>query len=319
MRARHIRILTLAGLVVVFIGACGQTSGRIVVRVGAGRITERELRHWTSVLAAAKRPKPGEQSRARREALEFLIKARWVEGAARSDRIVVARRESNELLALVTYAKRRGLPAVPFGWEDELKHYLESPAANSADQAWLISLSLMHSRLERRNWERIGGMISRSRVRQYYNENRRQFSIPERRDLAIVEASSLSAMRNARRALVTGVSPHVVAKRFSEGPYDASGLKMHYEKGTGGIALDRAIFSATPHVVVGPLRLYWYYVFEVLRVQPARRRRLVDVEKEIRLALARSEPTAKLDVRLARSWSSQTACQPRYLVSGCRS
>jgi hypothetical protein len=318
VRARDIRILALTGLVAAFIGACGQTGGRVVVKVGAGRITEGELRHWTSVLAAATRPKPGERPRVRREALEFLIKARWVEEAARSDRIVVPRSESSKLLTLVVYAKRRNLPAVTFGWEDELERYLDSPTVTSTDQAWLMNLSLLHSQLEHRNLESIGAMISRSRVRRYYDESRRQFTIPESRDLAIVEASSLSAMQNARRALMAGVPPQVVAKRFSEGPYDAGGLKMHYVKQPGREALDRAIFSAAPHVVVGPLRLYWYYVFEVLKVHPARRQRLVDVEKKIRLTLAKRERAAKLDARLAQNWSPQTVCQPGYLVAGCR-
>src|SRR5207245_11332975 len=102
--------LVLVGLASVSLGACGQTGGRIVVRVGAGIITDGELRHWVSVLAAAERPKPGEGARVRDEALEFLIRARWVEAAARSDHIAVEKMESYELLSVVMYAQRRGLP-----------------------------------------------------------------------------------------------------------------------------------------------------------------------------------------------------------------
>lgn len=125
-------------------------------------------------------------------------------------------------------------------------------------------------------------------------------------------------MRNARRALIAGSPPRVVAKRFSEGPYDPGGLKLHYAKGTGGMALDGAIFSASPHVVVGPLHLYWYYVFEVLKVERRRQMGLAEVEGKIRRTLASKGVSAKLDSSLASAWSSKTACQAGYRVAGCR-
>jgi len=310
--------VALVVLASVSLGACGQAGERTVVRVGKSVITEGELRRWASVLVAAERPKPREGVRVRDQALQFLIRARWVEEAARSDHIVVEGREINELLTLVLYAQRRTIPAVPYGWKDELEQYVASPVATPAEQSWLMSISLLHTKLERRDLEHAEGMIARTRVVRYYDEKRGRFVVPEHRDLAIVEASLRAAMQKARRALIAGVPPRVVSKRFSEGPYDPGGVKLHYTKGTGAGALDRAIFSARPHVVVGPLRLYWYYVFEVLKVEPRRQLRLAEVEGEIKRTLAMRGLAEKLDSSLAQSWRPQTACQPGYLVADCR-
>jgi foldase protein PrsA len=320
-RVRKLIRSTLGGLAVgvaaMLVGACGHADERKVARVGGRVITADELQHWVAILAAGS-PASGEGEHLQDEVLEFLIRARWIEDAAQKDHVVVGADKGSELLAQVTYARRRGLPAVRYGWDDELGRYLASAAASIDDQLWLMNLSVLHTALEQRELEQAELVVARLRVVRYYRENRGRFSVPEHRDVALVEASSLAAMRKARRALVAGVSPVLVARRYSEGPYDPTGLKRHYTQGLGGVALDHAIFSATPHVVVGPLHVYWYYVFEVLRVEPSHLLALAEVEGKIRRTLAKRGLAARLLPNLARDWRSDTICSAGYLVGGCK-
>jgi hypothetical protein len=301
----------------VLLGACGHAGAGKVVRVGESGITEGDIRHWVAVLTAEERPGPRGAMQLKNHVLEFLIRARWVEEAARRDRIVAGSAASSELLALVMYARRRALPAVPYGWDTELGRYVVSPAASDKDQMWLMHLSVLYGALQQRAMEHAEAAVPRERVVRYYREKRRRFLTREHRDVAIVEASSLSAMLKAKHALAAGVSPEVVARRYSEGSYDATGLKLHYTQGLGGTVLDRAIFSATPHVVVGPLRIYWYYVFEVLRVEPRRALGLAEVDGKIRRTLVKKGLVLRLVPSLARTWRSETICSTGYLVAGC--
>jgi hypothetical protein len=312
------RKLALVIVIVASLGGCGQGADSIVVRVGGGVITSAQLQHWVSLLEATRQGVGKDASHLSVPALEFLVKARVTEAEAREADVTVSDSEAGWQLWNVEYAQARELPPVPFGWEDELKQYLLSPAAGKPDRMWLMRLSLLHTKLEQRRIHRAETMVSREEIKRYYSRHGAMFVVPEERDMAIMESGSLDGMRQARRALIEGMSPEAVAKRFSHSPVDPSGLKFHYRRGRGAPALDAAIFAARPHIVVGPLKVYWYYVFEILAVRPRHRESLAAVGAVIRRRVAESSLSRLLDRQTERKWLLRAVCRPGFVALVCK-
>jgi hypothetical protein len=303
-------------LAVTVLNGCAESEGRVVAHVGGSWITQGQLSHWAKVLAAAARLADNERQ-VTDTALDFLIRARWAEQAAHSEHIEVGNSEAEQLLWAVQYARVRSLPHVAYAWEAQLASYLTSPAASSGDRLWLMRLSALYSKLQHVRLSRAERAVSQVQVVRYYRDHLQHFIVPEYRDIAIMESSSLSAMLQARRAMMAGMDLATVAKRFSKDPVDPGGFKFHYRKGPGAPALDRAIFSAAPHVVVGPLQVYWYYVFEVLKIARAHPRRLREVEAGIRRTLAQQESLRHLEREDRLLQISRTYCRAGYRATSC--
>jgi hypothetical protein len=84
----------------------------------------------------------------------------------------------------------------------------------------------------------------------------------------------------------------------------------------------RAIFSAQPHLLVGPVPLFEHYaILEVLHVVAARRPSLADMAKTIKSRLEAAQKARALN-DFARAWRAQwkrrTQCAPDVVIEQCR-
>jgi foldase protein PrsA len=93
-------------------------------------------------------------------------------------------------------------------------------------------------------------------------------------------------------------------------------------KGTLDRKLDRAVFSAAEHRLVGPIRTqYGYYVFRVTRVRPARQQPLAEVKETIRQTLVSQAQQAALDAFVqdfTARWRAKTECAEGFRTTDCR-
>jgi hypothetical protein len=316
MLSRKVLAGAATALALASLSGCGKGTTHIVARVGAAVVTETQLAHWSAVLADAERPRR-DQVEVRRSALDFLIRARWVERESGELGITAGREEVAQQLALVSYAQVHDSTAVPFAWETELKSYLRSPAATAPDQRWLMRLSILKGRLDGWLALRARRAVTHAQIAQYYRAHRRRFVAPEQRDIGIVESYSRAAMVTAKRALQAGASFAVVAKRLSVDPAVSDGIKFAVLRDEGAPPLAAAIFAARPHVLVGPLRVSLYYVFEVRAVRPRHQLSLAQVEARIRTELAARARKRAPGADALGSWPAKTECSPGYLAAAC--
>lgn len=306
-------LLTLLAL-----GGCCQRQAVTVARVGKTAITAPQLAHWTAVLRAGHFHSPGDAARLHVAALKLLLEATWIEGQAREDHVALDQRDATRTLALLDCARLRRLTPIVVPWETELGKFLNSPAATRSDEQRLIRIGLLHRELERRGLARAERAVAATQVRRYFLSHCQRFAVPEQRDVAIVESYSRRDMVNAKRELQRGLSLKLVARRFSTDPVSPNGLKRDVVQGEGARALSRAIFSARPHVVVGPLRVAMYYVFEVLAVRRRRLLSLYAAAASVRARLAAGAPRRVLEASFYRKWRLRTDCQGRDTLGACR-
>ena len=114
-----------------------------LARVGTRLVTKRSYRRWFYLAADGRRPRPGSSrhARLRREAMEFLIEAAWVELEAREHRITVSRR------FLRRFFRRQKRAA--FRDEREYRRFLRGGPLSERHILYRLKLDLLQGRLVR--------------------------------------------------------------------------------------------------------------------------------------------------------------------------
>src|ERR1700742_1922837 len=165
--------------------------------------------------------------------------------------------------------------------------------------------------------------VSEKTVREYYRRNRGLYKFGERRDFRGVQAKSKAQALVALSALRRGEEWQVVSRRisvFDREKQSAAGF-VGTLKGEFEAPLDKAIFRARKHVIEGPIRApSGWYVFEVDKVFPPRQRRLREVERLIREALAtesEAQAWSRLELELQETYRPKTKCAVGFRVSLC--
>lgn len=167
--------------------------------------------------------------------------------------------------------------------------------------------------------------VTRAQVVDYYNEHRRLFGVPKRRDLEIARAGSDAEAQKIKRELASGKTfASVVSKLPLQQPiFSREGLVIGYEPGLYRESpLDHAIFAAKPGVLSGPVKInLGYYVFSVKRIFPPHQKTLVQSRAAIRQQLPNTlfKKALVAFVKAWRmKWKDRTNCRAGYVVSKCR-
>ena len=170
------------------------------------------------------------------------------------------------------------------------------------------------------------GHISHAQIVSYYNQHKQTFGVPERRDFYIIGAASQAQAERAKREITSGKSFATVFKKLpaeAQPIFSVKGLVMGYKSGEyHQVPLNRAIFTASLHVLSGPVGVSGgYYVFEVTRVHPAQQKSLAQSEAAIKKTL----PAELFNAALAKfistwrtKWISKTECHKGYIIAKCR-
>ena len=131
---------------------------------------------------------------------------------------------------------------------------------------------------------------------------------------AIVLTKHEADAKRARSALERGTSWKAVARRYSiDAASKRNGGKLPAAgEGHAGTPLDKAVFKAAKHRLVGPIRThYGYWVFTVTEVEPARQQPLAEVKDAIKDTLVSEAQQAALDAFVqdfTARWRAKTEC-----------
>jgi hypothetical protein len=309
-----------AFLLMISLIACGGNSDEVVARVGAGAITKATFEHWLSVTdstaaQARSHTSPGRLSEQR--ILGFLISSERTLGEAREADIVVTRSEADAALERIVFERAHGL-ATPL---PEPQNSIFARSKRTADRAWIIEVHLLAEKLAQRRLSQAEDEITHAQIIAYYTTHKDRFVLPERRDVAVIEAFRKTTADAAKREIESGRSLLGVVERRNDEP-NVGGFKRGLTRRALRHAYEENYFSARPHALVGPLKAEIYYLFEVTKVSPPRQQRVEEVQSAVRRTLASGTPRQLLRTlaqRLDEKWKGKTRCLAAYMVTQCGS
>jgi hypothetical protein len=305
-------MLALAGLVLTGCSTSGDAR-RAVALVEGTPIQPAQLNEWVDVELSTGHTHGRLQ--AQREALDLVIAWTWAEAEARALHVSVSSQVVNEQLDQLRYfAVRGGYEGEVRTGEDALRRFIVRPKISQTARLTVVRMWLTKLRLAARRVELRARRIPPSQVLSYYEHHRGRFLVGEHRDIRSIVNFSQAKTLEAKRELEAGVPFKTVAARFNE--ISEGGLLIDDPRGSQEKRLERDYFSAPPHVLIGPLREWAWYVFEVMRIRPAHPRPLSEVEASIRHTLAVQEDRATLAAR-EHGWRERTVCQAGYESSRC--
>jgi len=311
------RSIAMCGALLALVtNGCGRGSGVVVAQVSDTAISKATLEHWMSVDAAVSGDPSGREARISK-VLRFLISTRWLAAEGRELGIQISEREGRKQLALLEYDKLEGLVYQASPQDAELKSYLESPRAPYLDRLWLMRLSLLAMQVQRRRVSQARQEITRHEILRYYQRHRAVFFVPERRDLEILGNDSAAVVRRAKREIEAGRSFLSIAKRVTIDPEAPDGLQLGITREGEEPPFTDPVFAAKPHVLVGPLKYGFRYLFRVFRVTPDHQQTPAEAEGAIRQQLAVARASGPLAEAFTRKWAARTSCRAGYLVVAC--
>lgn len=301
-------MIAVAGL-----AACsGCASDSAVVRVGQTAITKATVDHWMSAMAGERvvgDPPEQQDQTLRQQALSSLISSQWLIDEAADQGLKLSEQEIEQRL------KEKKNTSFP-GGEAEFHEFLKATGRKVSDVMFEAKAELAASRLRQLVASR-EPKVTQAQIARYYSQHKQRFASPERRYFDIDNLHSEAEAKRVRREVERGKSFAKMALQESleRRPRGA-------DVGSGKEAIVRAVFSARPNVLSGPVRLYGdYSLFEVTRIVAATRQPLAQAQSSIekRLAAEQRRRTLAEFVRAWRKrWIARTDCHAGYVVPNCR-
>jgi foldase protein PrsA len=347
--------LALVGASAAVIAACGNdVPPNAVAKVGDETITQEEFDKWVEtavksqaqggpavvpdppdfkkcVAAKKKAPTPegqGKQSDAdlkkqckteydtlRREVMQFLIQAEWVQQEAENRDIEVTeaavRKSFDE-------QKKQAFPT-----DKAYKSFLKTSGMSEADILFRVKLSLLQEKLTKKVTDE-AKTVSSADVEEYYDKNQKRFAQPERRDLRVVLTKTEAKAQQAKQALQDGESWKQVVNQYSiDEASKAQGGKMAaVAKGQQDKAFEDAVFAAQKGELEGPVKTqFGWYVFEVEKILPASQQSLEQARDTIKNLLRSERQQKALDAFIKdfrEEYKDDTNCADDFRVAECK-
>jgi hypothetical protein len=201
--------------------------------------------------------------------------------------------------------------------EREFREFLEQTGQTSSDMRFKLEVELSSTRVHRLLTEQESA-ISQGQVARYYAKNKNLYVTPERRMIEIVEVRGEGAARRVRREIEAGT------QIASLHPIDESFALTNRAGEPERQRIQRAIFTAKPHTLTGPIKLVVrsvYGLFEVTAVTPAIQQPLAQVQEQIKAKLAEQQRQATIADFIAawtRRWRPMTDCSSGFVVPQCK-
>jgi foldase protein PrsA len=347
--------IALAGLSAAAFTACGNdVPPNAVAKVGDETITQDEFDKWVKtavqsqaqggaavvpdppeftkcVAAKKKQPTPEGQKKQtdaqlkkqceteydtlRRQVMQFLIQAEWVQQEAAKRDIEVtdaAIRKSFE------QQKDQAFPN-----DKAYKQFLKTSGMTEEDILYRVELSQLQDKLTKSVTDD-AGKITDADVEEYYDKNKSRFAQPARRDLRVVLTKTEAKAEEAKAALESGESWKTVAKQYSidEASKAVGGVLNGVARGQQDKAFEDAVFSANKGELGGPVKTqFGWYVFEVTKINPASQQSLDQARNTIRDLLKSERQQKALDQFIKdfrQDYKDETNCADDYRVAECK-
>lgn len=283
-----------------------ETGSRKVAVFDGGQITQSEVQKQIDALARQsglkEAPKPGsaQYKAAVSQVMPQLVDTKIAEAYAREHGISVSSGEVQK--ALENFKKQAGQQArQQFGTnlsdEEAFRQVLKGYGINESQARQQIRVGLLVRKVE----DRVTGSVSPSekQIKSYYEKNKAQFKVPERRCFSAIvfapdKAKQKKQAEKVKGELENGGDFAKLAKKYSQDPRSAKkgGKVGCVSKGQISLsALDKAIFSAKKGNVSGPIEVknLGYYLIEVTKIEPGHTTPLEKVAPQIKQHLAQQE------------------------------
>jgi foldase protein PrsA len=347
--------LALTGAAAAVVSACGNdVPPNAVAKVGDETITQGEFDKWLNtavksqaqggaaavpdppdfpkcVAAKKKAPTPqgqGKQTDAalkkqckteydtiKRQVMQFLIQAQWVQQEADKRGITVSDKAVQKSF---DDQKKQAFPT-----DKAYQQFLKTSGMSEADILFRVKLSQLQEKLTQKVTED-AKKVSSADIGEYYDKNQKRFAQPERRDLRVVLTKTEAKANEARQALDSGQSWKDVVKQYSiDETSKAQGGKLAaVAKGQQDKALEDAVFAASKGELEGPVKTqFGWYVFEVEKITPASQQSLEQSRDTIKNLLASQRQQKSLDAFIKdfrEEYKDKTNCSDDYRVAECK-
>jgi foldase protein PrsA len=357
-----LRILLALGaffVAVIVLAACGSSdtslSGNAVANVDGTSITKADYEKWAEIsakgsaqgrtvvipdpptftrciasLRAQSRPARGQpaptdvtlraQCRQQNEALVqqtmgTLIQNIWIEKEAEAQDVSVTDADVRRQL---DQTKRQSFPT-----EKAYQRFLRQSGMTQADVLERVRIQALAAALTRKI-QNSAAPVTDAQIQSYYNRNRAQFAVPERRDVQLILTKTEAQANAAKSAVQNGTSWAAAAKQYStDAASKATGGELRgVSQGQQDRAFDQAAFRAKKGVIVGPVKgQFGYYVLRVAAITPADQTPLSQARAQIRALLQQQGAQTKMSTFIRdfqNRWRGKTTCREGYVVQLCK-
>ena len=244
-----------------------------------------------------------------------LIQNAWIEKEAKEQDVTVSDADVQRQLAAT---KRQSFPTAK-----AYQRFLKQSGMTEADVLDRVRIQALATALTRKI-QNSSAPVPDAQIQSYYNRNRAQFAVPERRDVELILTRNQAQANAAKSAVAGGTSWAAAARQYSTDAASKAtgGVLRGVSQGQQDRAFDEAAFSAKKGVIVGPVRgQFGYYVLRVTSATPARQTPLAEARTQIR-ALLQQQGTQQKMTSFVRDfqtrWRGRTNCREGYIVQLCK-
>jgi foldase protein PrsA len=265
--------------------------------------------------AALKKQCKTEYDTLKREVMQFLIQAEWVQQEAEKRDIDVSDKAVRKSFE---DQKKQAFPT-----DKAYKEFLKTSGMTEADILFRVKLSQLQQKLTQEVTED-AKKVSTADVEQYYEKNQKRFAQPERRDLRVVLTKTEAKAQEAFQALDGGQPWKDVVKQYSidEASKAQGGKLAAVAKGQQDKPLEDAAFAASKGELKGPVKgQFGWYVFEVEKITPASQQSLEQSRDTIKNLLRSERQQKALDAFIKdfrEEYKDETNCSEDFRVAECK-
>ena len=264
---------------------------------------------------ALKKQCKSEYDALKKEVMQFLIQAEWVQQEAADQDIKVT---DAQIKKSFEDQKKQAFPN-----DKQYKQFLATSGMTEDDILFRVKLDQLQQKLTQKVTED-AKKVSDEDISAYYEKNKKRFAQPERRDLRVVLTKTEAKANQAKQALESGQSFKKVVKQYSidEASKSQAGLLPAVSEGQQEKAFDEAIFEAKKSTVEGPVKTqFGWYVFEVEKITKASQQTLEQSKETIKNLLRSQRQQKALDEFIKsfrEDYKDQTDCADDYRVAECK-
>lgn len=244
-----------------------------------------------------------------------LIQNLWIEKEAKDQDVSVSDADVQRQLAAT---KRQSFPT-----DKAYQRFLKQSGMTEDDVLERVRIQALAAALTRKIQES-AAPVTDAQIQSYYDRNRAQFSLPERRDVELILTRTEAQANAAKSAVQGGTSWAAAARQYSTDAASKAtgGVLRGVSEGQQDRAFDQAAFSAKKSVIVGPVKgQFGYYILRVTSVTPARQTPLAEARTQIRALLQQQGTQQKMSTFVRdfqNTWRGKTNCREGFVVQLCK-
>lgn len=243
-----------------------------------------------------------------------LIQSVWIEQEAKEQGVSASDAEVDKQLA---QTKKQSFPTAK-----AYAKFLDQSGMSQEDVLFRLRIQLLAQKLTEKI-QKSAAPVTDADIQDYYEKNKAQFSLPERRDLEVILTKTEAQANAAKSAIEGGMSWSAAAKKYSTDPASKAtgGVLRGVAKGQQDRALDKAAFAADRGELVGPVKgQFGWYLVRVKSITAPEQTPIAEAKAQIRPLLAQQGQQEKMQTFAAdfqKRWQESTKCRTGYIVALC--